>query len=170
MTTATERVHRGRPQLSPAGQDYLKAIYHLQPGAGSAVKTQHLADHMGVSGPSATNTIKRLAALGLLRHVRYHGAVLTKSGELAAREIMRHHRLLERYLVEYLGFRWDAVHAEADRLEHHISEELEARLAAVLGYPAFDSQVRLNDLAGGESGEIGIVQRVPDDAPEQPHG
>src|SRR5205807_8711586 len=91
-----------------------------------------------VAPPSATAMLKKLAALGLLDHEPYHGARLTPTGEKAAIEVIRHHRLLEQYLAETLGVPIEAVHAEADRLEHALSEELEARIDASLGYPTHD--------------------------------
>ncbi len=120
-----------------AMEDYLKAAYRLRQ-EGGAVTTQRLAEELGVSSPSVTNMVKRLDELGLLRHTRYQGAELTAAGERIALEVVRRHRLLERYLSEALGFPWDAAHAEADRLEHHISEEMEARMDAALGHPTHD--------------------------------
>jgi DtxR family Mn-dependent transcriptional regulator len=118
-------------------QDYLKAVYRLQAEGGS-VTTQRLAEELAVSGPSVTNMVKRLAELGFLRHEPYHGVALTPDGERIALEVVRHHRLLELYLVTSLGYGWDEAHAEAERLEHHISEDLEARLDAALGHPTTD--------------------------------
>jgi DtxR family Mn-dependent transcriptional regulator len=128
---------RGAAAVSPAMQDYLKAVYRLAQ-AGGTVTTQRLAEELGVSGPSVTNMVKRLAELGLLRHEPYRGVELTPAGERIALEVVRHHRLLELYLVTSLGYGWDEAHAEADRLEHHISEALEARLDAALGHPDTD--------------------------------
>lgn len=123
--------------ISVAMQDYLKAIYRLQQGDGRAT-TLNLANELGLSGPSATNMIKRLAELSLVEHNRYHGVRLSSSGEKIALEVIRHHRLLELYLAEAMGFEWDQVHEEAERLEHHVSTEFEARMDELLGHPKFD--------------------------------
>jgi DtxR family Mn-dependent transcriptional regulator len=120
-------------------EDYLKAIHQIaDAGDGAAVTTQALADRLRVSTASVTGMIKRLHGLRLLAHEPYHGVRLTARGEAVALEVLRHHRLLELYLVEHLGMAWDEVHAEADRLEHHISEGLEDRIAAKLGQPSRD--------------------------------
>ena len=112
--------------LTVAVQDYLKAIYALE-SAGERVTTSALAARMSVSAPSATAMTKRLADLGLVERAPYKGVALTDEGRRGALEVLRHHRLLERYLVDRLGLSLDEVHAEADRLEHALSEELEAR-------------------------------------------
>jgi DtxR family Mn-dependent transcriptional regulator len=122
--------------LGESAQDYLKAIWKL--GRGGRATTSAIADELGVSPASATGMLKRLASLGLVEHERYHGATLTPAGERVALEIVRHHRLLELYLMQALGLGWDEVHAEADRLEHHLSEEVEARIDAALGFPKRD--------------------------------
>ena len=122
--------------LGEAAQDYLKAIWKL--GQDGRATTSAIADELGVSPASATGMLKRLASLGLVEHERYHGASLTLAGERVALEVVRHHRLLELYLMEALGLGWDEVHAEADRLEHHLSEEVEARIDAALGFPKRD--------------------------------
>ena len=123
--------------LSESIQDYLKSIYKLQVETGR-VTIGALAHDKGVSPASASAMVKKLAALDLLAHERYHGAYLTPAGERVAIEVIRHHRLLELYLAETLGLHVDAVHDEADRLEHVISEELEARIDRALGYPTHD--------------------------------
>jgi DtxR family Mn-dependent transcriptional regulator len=122
--------------ISDAAQDYLKAIWKL--GREGRATTSAIAEELDVSPASATGMLKRLASLGLVEHERYHGATLTPAGERMALEVVRHHRLLELYLMEALGLGWDKVHAEADRLEHHLSEEVEARIDALLGYPKRD--------------------------------
>ncbi len=129
------------PELVPSQseQDYLKAIYHLTRGeekerTGPAA----LAEWLGFSCASATNMVKKLAERGLVTHSPYHGVALTATGEKVALEVLRHHRLLETYLRDRLGVPWEQVHAEADRLEHALSEDLEARLDAALGYPTTD--------------------------------
>jgi DtxR family Mn-dependent transcriptional regulator len=123
--------------LSQTAEDYLKEIYKLQTEQGRAT-TSALAERVGVSPPSATAMLKKLAELKLVRHEPYHGVTLTRAGEKAAIEIIRHHRLLEQYLSETLGLPVDHVHAEADRLEHALSEELEARIDESLGFPTHD--------------------------------
>jgi DtxR family Mn-dependent transcriptional regulator len=123
--------------LSEAIQHYLRAIYNL--GAdGDRVTVTALAKAQGVSPASASAMVKKLAALGLLEHAPYRGVTLTSAGERVAVEVIRHHRLLELYLAETLGVDVDDVHDEADRLEHVISEELEARIDKALGYPTHD--------------------------------
>jgi DtxR family Mn-dependent transcriptional regulator len=159
--------------VSEAAQDYLKAIWKLQ--SRGEVTTNALAAELGVSPASATAMLKKLDKLGLVQYERYHGATLTPSGERVALEVVRHHRLLELYLMEALGLSWDEVHTEAERLEHHLSEELEARIDAALGYPTRDphgdpipnadlvlvdqERVLLCDVAAGDQA---VVRRVPD--------
>jgi DtxR family transcriptional regulator, Mn-dependent transcriptional regulator len=126
-----------RAPLSEAIQDYLKGIYKLQVAGGRATVTA-LARDQGVSPASASAMLKKLAALDLLEHEPYRGARLTPAGERLALEVIRHHRLLELYLAQTLGVSVDDVHDEADRLEHAISEELEARIDRALGYPTHD--------------------------------
>jgi DtxR family Mn-dependent transcriptional regulator len=125
------------PPLSEAIQDYLKAVYKLEDSTGRATITA-LAREQGVSPASASTMVKKLAALGLVDHVPYQGAHLTPAGRRVALEVIRHHRLLELYLAQTLGLHIDDVHDEADRLEHVISEELEARIDSALGYPRHD--------------------------------
>lgn len=123
--------------LSPAMEDYLKAIFSLG-RQGDSVSTQALADRLGYSPASVTKMIKKLAEYKLLEYKRYQGVYLTDSGRKVAVEILRHHRLLELYLTQALGYSWDEVHEEAELLEHFISEKLEARICAFLGNPDFD--------------------------------
>ena len=123
--------------LTDAIQDYLKEIYKLQQGDGR-VSVTALAKEQGVAAGSASEMVKKLAALELVDHEPYRGVRLTPAGERVAIEVIRHHRLLELYLAETLGLHVDDVHAEADRLEHVISEELEARIDRSLGYPTHD--------------------------------
>ena len=123
--------------LSPAMEDYLKAIFHLGRSGGS-VTTQALADRMEVSPASVTKMLKRLAEVRLVEYERYQGVHLTEAGRRVAVEILRHHRLLELFLTRALGYSWDEVHDEAELLEHFISEKLEARIAELLGHPSFD--------------------------------
>ncbi len=164
--------------LTVAVQDYLKAIYALET-AGERVTTSALAARMGVSAPSATAMTKRLAELELVERAPYRGVALTEAGRRSALEMLRHHRLLERYLADRLGLTLDEVHAEADRLEHALSEELEAKIDAELGYPTRDPhgdpipdrELRVDagrdrTLADLEPGERASVSRVPNDDPE----
>ena len=164
--------------LTVAVQDYLKAIYSLET-AGERVTTSALAARMGVSAPSATAMTKRLDELGLVERAPYKGVALTEDGRRSALEMLRHHRLLERYLADRLGLSLDEVHAEADRLEHALSEELEAKIDAELGYPTRDPhgdpipdrELRLKagrdrTLADLKPGERASVSRVPNDDPE----
>ncbi len=126
-----------KAQITRAHEDYLKAIYHLEQ-ENKRVSTTEVADAMGVSAASATNMLKRLAALHLVEYQPYQGVRLTEAGRNVALEVIRHHRLLELFLAQALGMPWDKVHEEADRLEHVISEELEEAVARFLGEPAFD--------------------------------
>jgi DtxR family Mn-dependent transcriptional regulator len=124
---------------SEAIEDYAKAIYALQRRArGEGVSTNDLAERLGVTPASVSAMLKRLAERGLAEHEPYRGVQLTPEGERVALEVLRHHRLLELYLAEHLGVPWDCVHAEAEALEHVISEDLEARIAAKLGNPTHD--------------------------------
>lgn len=123
--------------LSDAIQDYLREIYRI--GEGEAkVSTTALAKALHVSPASVTGMVKKMAALELVEHAPYRGVTLTAAGERVAIEVIRHHRLLELYLAETLGIAVDEVHDEADRLEHALSEELEARIDEALGFPTHD--------------------------------
>lgn len=123
--------------LSPAMEDYLKAIFSLSK-KGEAVSTQALADRLEFSPASVTKMVKRLSGYKLVEYEKYQGVHLTESGRKVAVEILRHHRLLELYLTQALGYSWDEVHDEAELLEHFISEKLEARICEFLGNPDFD--------------------------------
>lgn len=163
---------------SRAVEDYLKAVYKLQQTV-ETVSTTSLADELGRSAASVTNMVKGLAERGLLEHTPYRGVRLTASGELSALRIIRRHRVLELYLIERLGYRWDNVHAEAERLEHAASDDLIDRMAKALGEPSVDPHgspiptrdgeiaetpwVALADLGNG--GE-GIVREVSDESAE----
>ncbi len=143
-----------RSLLSPQAEDYLKAIYLL--GRQSRVGTQLLAGELGVSPASVSGMLKRLSELGLLVHRPYYGAELTGPGEQVALEILRHHRLLELYLSERLGYTFDRVHEEADRLEHVISEDLEARICSDMGDPSYDPHGHpIPRVDGSVPGELG---------------
>ncbi len=124
-------------ELTPSVQDYAKAIYVLETRDGSATTTA-LAERLDVRPASVSGMLKKLGALGLVEHEPYRGVRLTEGGRLVALEVIRHHRLLELFLVESLGMSWDEVHAEAEVLEHVLSEELEELIAAKLGDPTLD--------------------------------
>jgi DtxR family Mn-dependent transcriptional regulator len=124
---------------TPAVEDYLKAVYHLTAGEGR-VSTGQLAEQLHVTPASATGMAQNLARMKppLLEYEKRHGVSLTEAGRRIALEILRHHRLIELYLHQSLGYGWDEVHDEAERLEHVISEQLEERIAAFLGNPSND--------------------------------
>ena len=167
--------------LSPAIEDYLKSIYKLQQSGNleQRVTTSVIAERLKVSAASATNMIKKLAEMHLLVHAPYQGVELTHAGEKIALETIRHHRLIELYLAEALGYSWDQIDAEADRLEHAISEEFEDRIDKALGYPTVGAHgepiptkqgqiedleySRLSDLAIGQPA---VIRRVSDHNPE----
>lgn len=119
-------------------EDYAKAIYTLTQDGSAPVANGDLAERLGVAPATATSMLKRLAGLGLVDYQPYRGASLTTAGEKVALEVIRHHRLIEAYLAEALGMPADRVHAEAEVLEHYISEELELLIAAKLGEPSHD--------------------------------
>jgi DtxR family transcriptional regulator, Mn-dependent transcriptional regulator len=163
-----------KPDLSAAIQDYLKEIYKLQ-SEGTRPTTTAIARRMGVAPSSVTSMLKKLAVLGLAEHSPYRGVELSRPGTQIALEVIRHHRLLEMYLAETLGLSIDAVHAEADRLEHVLSEELEARIDEQLGFPTHDPHGdpipdaglrietrELRSLGDLEPGEEATIERVPD--------
>jgi DtxR family Mn-dependent transcriptional regulator len=126
-----------RPPLSRSQEDYLKQIFLLGDGAAS-VSTRDLADRLDVRPPSVTAMVQRLAEQDLVRHEPYRGVRLTEAGRRVALEMLRHHRLLETFLERVLGYGWDEVHEEAERLEHVISERFEARIAETMGHPTHD--------------------------------
>jgi DtxR family Mn-dependent transcriptional regulator len=157
--------------ISTSVEDYLKAIYKLEAeGDGDPVSTGAIAKAMDVSPASASNMVKRLADLDFLTHTAYEGATLTDHGQKVALEVIRHHRLLELYLKEVMGFEWGEIHDEAERLEHHISERFEDRIEEMLGNPTRDphghpiptrdgdvdelSTYPLSDLSTGETATI----------------
>jgi DtxR family Mn-dependent transcriptional regulator len=161
-------------ELTAAIQDYVREIWKLESEGGRAT-TSAIAERLDVSAPSVTAMLKKLSSLGLVEHRRYHGATLTAKGERVALEVIRHHRLLEQYLVKTLGLPLDAVHAEADRLEHALSEELEAEIDRSLGFPTHDphgdpipgpdlklDRVQLTPLSTLEAGSKATVERIPD--------
>jgi DtxR family Mn-dependent transcriptional regulator len=168
---------RRRP--SEAIEDYAKAIYALEQRAGEPVTTNALAERLDVTPASASAMVKKLDELGLVTHKPYKGVRLTKAGRKVALEVMRHHRLLELYLTEAFDMPWDQVHAEAEKLEHVLSEELEELIAAKLGDPTVDphgdpiptrdgaiDEPRTRSLADLEAGERARFLRVSDSDPE----
>ena len=164
--------------LSESMQDYLKTIYQISQGA-SRVTTNALADMLGVTAASVTGMLKKLADMKLVEYEPYQGVVLTVAGQKLALEVLRHHRLTELYLTEAMGFSWDRVHDEAERLEHAISEEFADKMSALLGDPQRDphgspipskdgvvattSQLTLNRVSEGHTV---TVERVSDESPE----
>jgi DtxR family Mn-dependent transcriptional regulator len=133
------KLESGHRRTSAAQEDYLKALYRLCGGVmGKVVPNSQLAEELGVSPGSVSEMLGKLATLRLIVHDSYRGARLTDAGWKIAVEMIRHHRLIETYLVQALGYGWDEVHEEADRLEHSISELLEERMWQALGQPAFD--------------------------------
>jgi DtxR family Mn-dependent transcriptional regulator len=166
-------------RLTAAVEDYVKAIYALQ-GSGDSASTNALAARLDVSPAAVSGMLRKLVALGLVEHERYHGVRLTERGRLVALEVVRHHRLLELFLVESLGMGWDEVHAEAEVLEHVLSEGLEELIAAKLGHPSFDPhgdpipsrELSIVEDASGcdlyelEPGQTGTFVRVSDSDPE----
>lgn len=125
---------------SQSVEDYLKTIYKLESETPSdkGVSTSRLADEMSVANASVTNMLKRLSDMKMVKYESYYGSRLTEAGQKIALEIIRHHRLLELYLKEILGYSWDEVHEEAEKLEHHISEQFEDKIAELLNHPTED--------------------------------
>jgi DtxR family Mn-dependent transcriptional regulator len=159
--------------LSDVMEDYLKAIHHLN---GERVSTSEIAEYLEVSPSTVTSMLAKLDDRGLADYEKYEGIVLTEEGETVALEVLRHHRLLESYLAERLDYDWADVHDEADRLEHHISEEFERRIAAEMDDPEVDphgdpipgvdlapiDEAETSRLADHVAGETVIVERVRD--------
>lgn len=162
--------------ISPASQDYLKTIYDLSERHGRA-STSQIADQLAIKPASVTGMLQKMAQdePPLVMYKKHQGVTLTPEGEMAALEIVRHHRLIELFLHEILGYSWDEVHEEAERLEHVISEDMERRMAAVLGNPKRDPHghpiptqeltiammidMPMSDLRPGQEA---VVQRVHD--------
>jgi DtxR family Mn-dependent transcriptional regulator len=164
-----------RSTFTRAQQDYLKALYQLH-GDHRPVPTRDLAQRLGISSPSVSEMVTRLSAQGLVEHDRYRGQQLTREGRKVALELVRHHRLLEMFLVQVLGYSWDEVHDEAERLEHVISERMEQRIFDLLGRPELDPHghaipsrtgkvrpVSERTLRDVRAGEHVVVQGVSDD-------
>jgi DtxR family Mn-dependent transcriptional regulator len=173
----TAQAHNAHPKrrTNEGAENYAKALYELQSREGGTVGTTAVAERLGVTPASASGMLRRLAEEGVVDYAPYHGARLTPEGERIALEVIRHHRLIELFLAEVLEMPWDRVHAEAEVLEHHISEELEQLIADKLGEPALDphgdpipdrdlaisadDSVPLTELGPGEKG---IFTRVSD--------
>jgi DtxR family Mn-dependent transcriptional regulator len=153
---------------SPAVQDYLKAIYRVEEDTGrSSVATSEVAAALGVTAASASGMLKKLLQLGFVAAGDRRGSVeLSADGRAAALEVIRHHRLLETFLVTKLGVPWDEVHHEAEILEHHLSEALEARIAEELGHPERDPHGDPIPTLGGDIGAIpvGVLADLPEGA------
>lgn len=166
MSTYRAREESSAGQPSRAAEDYLKAIYKLQQIARS-VSTTALASELERSAASVTSMVKGLADQGLLEHVPYYGVRLTERGETSALRIIRRHRVLESYLIEKLGYTWDGVHGEAERLEHAASDDLIDRMARAMGEPTNDPHGAPIPTAEGEIAERAIM-RLPEIAVDVP--
>jgi len=166
-----------REAFTRSQEDYLKSLYLLG-GDEHPVPTRDLAQRLGISSPSVSEMVTRLTAQGLVEHDRYRGQQLTREGRKVALEPVRHHRLLEMFLVQVLGFGWDEVHDEAERLEHVISERMEQRIFELLGRPELDPHGHViptltgkvkasshRQLSDSRTGERATVQGVSDDDP-----
>ncbi|MEF8893012.1 metal-dependent transcriptional regulator [Halodesulfurarchaeum sp.] len=164
--------------LSDVMEDYLKVIFRLQETDEPPIPPSQIADQLDVTAPSVTSMMESLEERGLVEREKYAGVELTPEGETVALEILRHHRLLEAYLADHLDYEWSEVHEEAEVLEHHISEEFEARVAEALDHPATDPHgdpipdqdlQPVNDdttpLSSVVEGEDVLVCRVRDDDP-----
>ncbi len=160
-------------------QDYAKAVYALEARGGLPVSTNDLAARLGVTPASASGMVRKLAEVGIVEHELYHGVRLTEQGRRVALEVLRHHRVLELFLAQELGMPWDRVDAEAEVLEHVLSEELEELIAARLGDPTFDphgdpiptaefeiDERQTHSLDELEVGAVGRFVRVSDSDPE----
>src|SRR2546422_10644824 len=167
-----------REPISAPIQDYAKAVYALEERQGGAVSTNDLADRLGLTPGSVSAMIRKLSELGLLEHEPYHGVRLTKRGREVALEVVRHHRLIELFLAEELGMPWDRVHAEAEVVEHVLSEDLEQLIATRLGNPTVDphgdpipsagfeiEDVKTYSLDELDAGTAGRFVRVSDSEP-----
>jgi DtxR family transcriptional regulator, Mn-dependent transcriptional regulator len=165
--------------ISASVQDYAKAVYALEAREGAAVSTTDLAERLGVTPGSVSAMVRKLSEVGLVEHEPYHGVKLTHQGRRVALEVLRHHRLIELFLAEELGMPWDRVHAEAEVLEHVLSEELEELIAARLRDPTVDphgdpiptvefgiEEPQTRSLDELEPGVAGRFVRVSDSDPE----
>jgi DtxR family Mn-dependent transcriptional regulator len=164
---------------SSAVEDYAKAIFALQARGDEAVSTNALAERLGITPGSVSAMLKKLDELGLITHIPYRGVRLTSKGRRLALEVLRHHRLLESFLADSLGMPWDRVHAEAEVLEHVLSEDLEELIAAKLGHPTVDphgdpipsvdleiDERATRTLDSLEPGDRGLFVRISDSDPE----
>jgi DtxR family Mn-dependent transcriptional regulator len=148
--------------LTPSVEDYLKAIYRLSAQGGFAA-TSDIAELLSLAAPSVSGMVKRLSETGLIEHVPYRGVQLTAQGRRAALRMLRRHRILESYLTLHLGYSWDDVHAEAERLEHAVSDELIERMARAIGDPRYDPHGDPIPTAEGEIEETELISLA--DAP-----
>src|ERR1700693_273338 len=166
-----------RSSFTRSQEDYLKALYQLH-GDQRPVPTGDLAHRLSISSPSVSEMVAKLSAQGLVEHDRYRGQQLTREGRKVALELVRHHRLLEMFLVQVLGYSWDEVHDEAERLEDVISERMEQRIFELLGRPQLDPHghaiptltgkvrpVSDRPLSECQVGEKVVVQGVSDEDP-----
>ena len=164
--------------LTEPVEDYLKAIYAIGKGSGPAA-TNEIAQRLALAPASVSGMVRRLADQGLLAYERYHGVKLTEMGRRAALRTLRRHRVIEAYLSRALGYPWDRVHSEAERLEHAASDELVDRMAAAIGEPMVDphgapiptregavDETEYTSLAELAVGTTGVVARVTDEDPE----
>jgi len=172
-------MHKSIQELAPRISDCLKVIYAMQE-RGLKVTTSAVHEQLGVSDATVTMLFKDFAEAGWVEHTPYRGVRLTPLGERKAMEVIRHHRLLELYLARELGYSWDKVHDEADKLEHVISEEFEDKLDALLGYPTVDphgdpipSKDGVMSVRKGctltqlSEGQAALILRVSDQNPEK---
>jgi DtxR family transcriptional regulator, Mn-dependent transcriptional regulator len=177
-TARDEPRFAARVDLTAPVEDYLKAIYAIGKGTGAAA-TNEIAQRLALAPASVSGMVRRLADQGLLAYERYHGVKLTDSGRRAALRTLRRHRVIEAYLAEALGYPWDRVHEEAERLEHAASDELVDRMAATIGEPEVDphgapiptrdgavDETEYRSLADMGVGASGSVVRVADEDPE----
>jgi DtxR family Mn-dependent transcriptional regulator len=177
VTPAREEIVKSEPLTAPV-EDYLKAIYAIGRGTGAAATTE-IAQRLALAPASVSGMVRRLAEQGLLAYERYHGVRLTESGRRAALRTLRRHRIIEAYLAHALGYPWDRVHDEAERLEHAASDELVDRMATTIGEPEVDphgapiptrdgavDETVYTSLADLAIGVTGMVVRVADEDPE----
>jgi DtxR family Mn-dependent transcriptional regulator len=179
LPRAAAKVEPDKQQpLTEPVEDYLKAIYAIGKGLGPAA-TSEIAERLALAPASVSGMVRRLADQGLLAYERYHGVKLTESGRRAALRTLRRHRVIEAYLSRALGYPWDRVHEEAERLEHAASDELVDRMAATIGEPIVDphgapipkrdgsvDEIEYTSLADLPVGATGTVARVTDEDPE----
>jgi DtxR family Mn-dependent transcriptional regulator len=172
-------MHKPIQELAPRISDCLKVIFAMQE-RGQKISTSAVSEQLGVSDATVTTLFKDFAEAGWVEHTLYHGVRLTALGERKAMEVIRHHRLLELYLARELGYSWDKVHDEADKLEHVISEEFEDKLDALLGHPTVDPHgdpIPSKDgviaarkgcaLTQLQDGQSALILRVNDQDPEK---